>query len=161
MSGPGVGESPFMNSPPDSLEELDNRAWGLRPVTIAQIRRAPKPSDESTYFWIDGHFVSQVSVVARLLRELSPAASTVIVVSDGTGQINVHTDANIPSSAYYVRILGTLHQFHSLPYISAFHIRPVVDYNEITYHLLDVIRVHLWLTRTPFPFSGLRRAGIT
>lgn len=43
----------------------------------------------------------------------------------------------------YVRIVGRINSFNDRINVMAFSIRPITDFNEITYHLLDTIYNHL------------------
>lgn len=57
----------------------------------------------------------------------------------------------LPSANYsqnvYVRVLGTLKSFQNRRSISAGHMRPVIDYNEVLFHRLEAVHSHLQLTR--------------
>ena len=48
----------------------------------------------------------------------------------------------------YVRIVGHLKSFkENSRSLIAFYLTPVTDFNEITYHMLDVIHSHLALSK--------------
>lgn len=47
----------------------------------------------------------------------------------------------------YVRIYGRLNNFNNRINCVAFSIRPVTDFNEISYHFLDAIHTHLTFTK--------------
>lgn len=49
----------------------------------------------------------------------------------------------------YCRVWGKLKAFNNKKHVWAHVIRPVTDYNEIHYHLLDATAVHLFFTRGP------------
>jgi replication factor A2 len=49
----------------------------------------------------------------------------------------------------YCRVWGKLKAFNSKKHVGAHVIRPVTDYNEINYHLLDATAIHLFFTRGP------------
>lgn len=49
----------------------------------------------------------------------------------------------------YCRVWGKLKAFNNKKHVGAHVIRPVVDYNEINYHLLDATAVHLFFSRGP------------
>lgn len=49
----------------------------------------------------------------------------------------------------YCRVWGKLKSFHDRKNVGAQIIRPVEDYNEISYHLLEATVVHLYYTRGP------------
>lgn len=44
-------------------------------------------------------------------------------------------------------MLGTLKSFQNRRSISAGHMRPVIDYNEVMFHRLEAVHAHLQLTR--------------
>ena len=49
----------------------------------------------------------------------------------------------------YARVWGRLKAFNDKRHVGAHVMRPVVDYNEIQYHLLEATYVHLYFTRGP------------
>jgi len=53
------------------------------------------------------------------------------------------------SEGQYVRVIGLLRSFQNRRTIMAFRTLPVEDSNELTYHLLEVIYVHLYNLRGP------------
>ena len=46
-----------------------------------------------------------------------------------------------------VRVTGHLRSFQGQRSMIAFGIAPVTDFNEITYHLMDVVYTHLAITK--------------
>lgn len=127
----------------------------LRPVTIAQIRSAQQ-SHADADFKIDGVDVGQLTFVA-VVRNISRNATNVSFnVEDGTGSIDVRQwlDSNSDdtgkaseiASNQYVRVLGTIKSFQGKKSISSGHMRVVPDYNEVLFHKLEAVWVHLQLT---------------
>jgi replication factor A2 len=49
----------------------------------------------------------------------------------------------------YVRVVGTVKDWQGERNINGFRLLPVGDFNEITFHMLDTIHVHLSNTRGP------------
>lgn len=49
----------------------------------------------------------------------------------------------------YARVWGRLKAFNNKRHVGAHVIRPIVDLNEIQYHLLEATVVHLYFTRGP------------
>jgi replication factor A2 len=49
----------------------------------------------------------------------------------------------------YCRVWGKLKAFNNKKHVGAHVIRPVTDYNEINYHLLDATATHLFFTKGP------------
>lgn len=63
----------------------------------------------------------------------------------------METDENKPKLqlSTYARVWGRLKLFGSKRHVGAHVIRPLTDYNEIQYHLLEATAVHLFFTRGP------------
>ena len=51
----------------------------------------------------------------------------------------------------YVRVVGSMRVHNDKKGMIAFNIRKVSDFNELTYHLLDICQAHLYNTRGPPP----------
>ncbi|TKY85714.1 hypothetical protein EX895_005254 [Sporisorium graminicola] len=130
----------------------------LRPVTIRQILNAEQPHPDAE-FTLDGAELGQLTFVA-VVRNISRNATNVAYsVEDGTGQIEVRqwldssgddtSKASDIRQNVYVRVLGTLKSFQNRRSISAGHMRPVIDYNEVMFHRLEAVHSHLQLTRGP------------
>ena len=93
-------------------------------------------------------------------------------IDDGTGQIEAKQwidagDTSMgddgvsepdpkskPALEGYCRVWGKLKSFNNKKHVGAHVIRPVTDYNEINYHLLDATAVHLFFTRGPPSAKG-------
>lgn len=54
-----------------------------------------------------------------------------------------------PEEQGYARVWGRLKAFNNKRHVGANIIRPVQDYNEISYHLLEATAVHLHFTKGP------------
>lgn len=60
----------------------------------------------------------------------------------------------------YARVWGRLKALNDKRHVGAHVIRPLTDYNEIQYHLLEATYVHLYFTRgPPEQFGGGAKAG--
>lgn len=93
-----------------------------------------------------------------MVRAISPQTTNVTFrLDDGTGVIEVKLwlDADKQDEAHkhafpldsYVRVWGRLKSFNNKRHVGAHVIKPVKDYNEVQYHLLESTYVHLFLTR--------------
>lgn len=91
---------------------------------------------------------------------MSPQATNITYkVDDGTATIDVKqwvdSDAPpeeqkfMPKEDDYVHVWGTLKEFNEKRHVAPKAIHPVVDFNEISYHLLNATAVHLYFTRGP------------
>jgi replication factor A2 len=80
-------------------------------------------------------------------------------IDDGTGTIEVKQwiDPDNENDAAkgkimennYVRVWGRLKSFGNKRHVGAHVIRPISDFNEISYHLLEATAVHLFFARGP------------
>jgi len=72
-----------------------------------------------------------------------------------------HTKAKLVENAY-CRVWGRLKAFNNKRHVGAHVIRPITDYNEINYHLLEATAIHLFFTRGPPPsaVSGQNSANM-
>ncbi|KAK2624501.1 hypothetical protein QTJ16_006451 [Diplocarpon rosae] len=128
----------------------------LRPVTIKQIIDAQQPHPDSD-FKIDGAEVTQLTFIGQINQISSQATNTTFKLDDGTGIIEVKQwvdgDADpeaakdLPKEGEYLRVWGRLKAFNNKRHVGAHMIRPIKDFNEVNYHLLEATVVHLYFTR--------------
>lgn len=127
----------------------------LFPVTIKQILNASQSPPEDN-FKIDGQELHQITVVGCILEVRAEATNMSFKLDDGTGTIDVRMwlDADEKNEYMlnkrqawrehvYVRVVGHIRSFQGKRSILAFRLEPLVDYNELTYHLTEVLYVHL------------------
>ncbi|KAI1386419.1 replication protein A, subunit RPA32 [Hypoxylon trugodes] len=132
----------------------------LRPVTVKQIIDAEQAFGSDGTFRIDGADVAQVTFVG-MVRQISPQTTNITYrLDDGTGIVEVkqwldpdkqEQDGDSKSAAFreeqYVRVWGRLKSFGNKRHVGAHVIKPVTDFNEVNYHLLEATYVHLFFTR--------------
>jgi len=127
----------------------------LVPVMIRQIHQAVQDTNDDQMFNLGSSAVAQVRVVGCIVEMKEQSTSLVYVVEDGTGRIEVklwlEQDDNEELASTrakccegtYIRVIGNIKEFSGKRQISAFNVRPVEDFNEVTYHGLESIFVHL------------------
>ncbi|KAJ2654694.1 Replication factor A protein 2 [Coemansia sp. RSA 1200] len=176
-SGGGGG---FMTGSGGGVDD-DSKARGgyknqtIRPVTIKQLTDIPVQETDAPIM-LDNEEIKQVTFVG-IVRNITPQPINInYSIEDGTGIIDVrvwpshgaHGDNDMmddgerkspthdPSIEVdkYVRVYGDLKFFNSKRSVSAHKIRPVKDHNEITYHGLEAVYVHLTKTRGPPSKAG-------
>ncbi|KAK9864910.1 hypothetical protein WJX84_000889 [Apatococcus fuscideae] len=129
----------------------------LRALTIKQITDGTQNPDESQWT-IDGSELSNVTLVGKLTSVQEQSACVVYQLNDGTGAIEVKnwidTDSDYDAAkkaelrlGVYVRVHGHLRVFDGQKSVVAFNMRPITDFNEVTYHCLQSIFQHLHLTK--------------
>lgn len=145
LAGQSQGESPGQKS---------NSKDGVRPVTIQQILKSTQVHPDAD-LQIDGVDVGSVTFVGAIRNVQMQATNQKFSIEDGTGGIEVRTwntegkpvaQMEIDS---YVRVVGAIKSINEKKYVAANHMRPISDMNEVNYHFLDSVNVHLQLTRAP------------
>lgn len=138
----------------------------LRPVTIKQIIDAEPAYAGDASFRIDGLDVKQVTIVGQVRAIMQQTTNITYRIDDGTGVIEVKQwldadkqDASADSGPAfreedYVRVWGRLKSFSNKRHVGAHVIKPVRDFNEVNYHLLEATYVHLFFTRGGAPQEG-------
>ncbi|KAJ7774914.1 hypothetical protein B0H16DRAFT_79469 [Mycena metata] len=142
----------------------------LRPVTIAQVRKATQMHSDADWT-VDDIALGQISLVAELYEHRVFTTNRNFGLDDGTGTINAKmwmdttteqltevwrgippkTRGDLP--VVYVRVTGNIKTHNNQKHIHASNIRLVTDYNEVYFHLLETISVNVILHK------GLPRAG--
>src|SRR3954470_17340678 len=108
----------------------------------------------------------QVTFVGQIRNVSTQTTNITYKIDDGTGTVEVKQWIDIDTSTSdsggaedmnkaklvenaYCRVWGRLKAFNNKRHVGAHVIRPVTDYNEINYHLLEATVVHLFFTRGP------------
>ena len=56
-------------------------------------------------------------------------------------------ERTICQEGMFVKVIGHLKTFNKQMNVTAFHIKPITDFNEVTHHLAEVMFIHLAATR--------------
>ncbi|KAJ2079455.1 Replication factor A protein 2 [Coemansia sp. RSA 922] len=175
----------WMNSSTGGGGDEDNKTRGgyknqtLRPVTIKQLIEVPATTADAPIV-IDGGEVKNITFVGVVRSVLQQPINIIYSIEDGTGKIDVRVwtggndqggdmgddgqevsnqmaDPNI-TVGKYVRVYGELRFFNGKRNVSSHKVRLVTDHNEIAYHGMEAIYVHLNKTRGPPPALGQHAA---
>lgn len=140
----------------------------LRPVTIKQLLDAQQPHPDAD-FKIDGAELTQVTFVGQVRNVSQQATNFTYKLDDGTGTIEVKQwiDADLAETGQqgknrlqedgYARVWGKLKSFNNKRHVGSMVMRPVADFNEVQYHLLEATAVHLYFTKGPL--GGAKQAN--
>lgn len=151
---------PFLTS---NLQEKKN-TQSLVAVTVKQMFNAASATADDS-FQIDGVDVHNVSIVGKIVSATEQSTCLIYKIDDGTGKVEVRFWIDSDDSellnrnkaewqvGVYVRVTGQLRTFQGQRNVVAFQIRPVSDFNEVTYHFLEVVYAHLHRT------NGMKAAG--
>lgn len=108
---------------------------------------------------------SQVTFVGQIRNISTQTTNITYRLDDGTGTFEVKqwidsdamadetTHASKLSENTYARVFGKLKSFGKR-HVASHVIRPITDYNEINYHLLEATAVHLHFSRGPAESLG-------
>ena len=138
----------------------------LRPVTIRQIHTSEElhPGGEIR---IDDAEVTRISFIGQIRNISKQTTNTTFKLDDGTGTMEAKdwTDMDRPSVdelgnpmpgakaplevGNWAKVYGSIKFVNNRRHVSIVIIRPIKDYNEISYHLLEATYVHLYVTRGP------------
>lgn len=115
------------------------------PLTIKQCLTAT--TLPGAKFAIDDKEVTNVTFVGVVVSADIQAASASYVVEDGSGQVTVRVYEDTTGKPQfreqtYIRVYGNMRMFKDTMNVVAFRIKPVVDYNEVTFHMLQVSLVN-------------------
>lgn len=118
-------------------------------------------------FKIDGASAPQVTFVGQIRGVNAQATNITLKIDDGTGQVEVKKwiDGDKPEDAEayelesHVRVWGRLKSFSNKRHVGAHAIRPVADFNEVNYHMLEATYVHLYFTKGPLGGAGPGAGG--
>ncbi|XVE71371.1 hypothetical protein DITRI_Ditri10aG0144900 [Diplodiscus trichospermus] len=142
--------SQLANSTPSPARSRDTQ--GLISVTVKQISEASQSGDEKSNFIIDGVDVTNVTVVGMVFNKNVRSSDIRFHLDDGTGRVecirwvtdNFETrEMDTLEDGTYVRVNGHLQSFQGKKQLSAFSVRPVTNFDEITCHFIECIHFHL------------------
>jgi replication factor A2 len=102
----------------------------------------------------------QVCLVGQIQSVSNQSTNITYKIDDGTGVIDVKKwldpelkqaleDGSTTPIAQdtYVRVWGKVKEFNSKRHVGATFVRPITDFNEVSYHFLQATLVHLQQTR--------------
>eukprot|EP01105_Mastigella_eilhardi_P007133 TRINITY_DN18587_c0_g1_i1.p2 TRINITY_DN18587_c0_g1~~TRINITY_DN18587_c0_g1_i1.p2 ORF type:complete len:262 (-),score=60.74 TRINITY_DN18587_c0_g1_i1:64-849(-) len=126
----------------------------LVPATIKQLQTATQAHDD--VFRVDERDIAMVTLVGVIESANEQSASATYMLNDSTGSIEVRIwldgdespeaasrRREVNRAGAYVRVAGHLRSFMGKRSVVACSVQPLTDYNELTYHLLEVVYVHL------------------
>ncbi|SAM00696.1 hypothetical protein [Absidia glauca] len=137
----------------------------LRPVTVKQLQSVEVFAENTQTFFIDGAEVTQVKMMGVIRDVNEQSTNTTYRIEDGTGSIEVRkwNDQNETNTSaavkqvllndMYVVVSARLNNFNNRISLLALDIRPITDYNEITFHLLDAVYNHVKLKNKDDPMQ--------
>tara|TARA_B110001452_G_scaffold117270_1_gene97311 strand:- start:2006 stop:2887 length:882 start_codon:yes stop_codon:yes gene_type:complete len=146
------------NSGPDAKKQSLNKQ-SLMPCTIKQLKTAPAGTGADNAFVIDGQDLHQVTIVGLITHADEQNTNLQFTIDDGTGSIvakmwidAAQDEATMEKRSMWkegviVRVVGQMRAFNQVRSVVAFHIQPLTDMNEYTFHFVEVVHTHLRNTK--------------
>jgi replication factor A2 len=153
----GYYESPSKTFSPTQGSQDGNkkRNQPLYPVSIKQLHSAQQVTPDADDFTLNNQPLSTVCLIGQIVDSQPTQTHLNYKVDDATGTIDVRSwvDQEAPhknqqqwNAGDYVRVIGNLRSFGEKRYVvSTAQLLPVVDFNEITHHFLEIIHLTLSL----------------
>jgi len=143
------------SSTPVKKASKESKVQSIVPVTIKQLIEM---KSELGFFYIDGKELFNIKVVGWLEVIVSKSTQITFRVNDGTGSFEfmkfIDKFGFIPPNLReysLVRIIGNPRSNDGGNSVLVYDINLVEDWNQVTYHMLDTILVHLQHTKGPLP----------
>ncbi|CAI5961285.1 unnamed protein product [Closterium sp. NIES-65] len=143
---------------PNAGGRRPNNVNTLFPVTVREIANAGVRDTTENSLFINGHDATNMVLVGKVARRDDHETDVSIVLDDSTGKIEVRRwidrDTNELATletvrpGAYVRVHGHVRLQNNKRYVIAHAVRPVTDFNEVTFHFLDAIFVYLHTRKT-------------
>ncbi|KAD3337825.1 hypothetical protein E3N88_33346 [Mikania micrantha] len=143
------GGSQISNSP---AAAANRDTFGLVPLTIKQISEASYSGDDKSNFSVSGADVVNVTVVGMVSNIKERNTDVTFTLDDGTGKLDCKRWLNEPfdrlqmeeiREGVYVHVDGHLKSFKGEKHVAVFSVRPVTNFDEITFHFIACIHNHM------------------
>ncbi|KAL3677147.1 hypothetical protein R1sor_027095 [Riccia sorocarpa] len=141
-------------SPSGATKRGGSQSSGLMPLTVKQLSSATqKASDDN--FYVDGQEVNNITLVGMVFNKEEKNTDVSFMLDDFTGRIEVKkwidgqdseelVELRNIRNGIYVRIYGHLRSFQGKRNVVAFSVRPIKDFDEVTFHFIEAIYVHAY-----------------
>ncbi|KAG7469100.1 hypothetical protein MATL_G00125280 [Megalops atlanticus] len=137
------------------------RAQQIVPCTVSQLLTASQAED---VFRVGEVEIAQITLVG-IVRSMDKSMTNIqYKVDDMTGppmDVKQWVDVEDPSvestvipPGTYVKVSGNLRSFQNHKSVVAFSVRPLEDMNEVTSHMLEVVRAHMLLGKPQGTMGG-------
>lgn len=128
------------------------------PVSVAQLKRANNHDD---VYRVDDVELNIVKLVGSISNVQEHSTNFTFQLNDGSGSIEcklwIEKDASGMSkisalrNGVLARVIGNVREYDNKIHVSVYDAYAVKDYNELTYHILDIIYTHCQNTKGPVP----------
>lgn len=126
------------------------------PLSVHQLLSATNHDD---VYRVDEVELNIVKIVGILSNAQEHTTNFTFLINDGSGAIEcklwIEKDASGMSkiaglrNGVLARVIGNIREYDNKIHLSVYDAQPVQDWNELTYHILDVTHTHLLNTKGP------------
>jgi hypothetical protein len=114
----------------------------LLPLTIYQVATATQDQPDDS-FKVDGQELSQVQLVGCVVEMAKQSTNITYQIEDSTGRMEVKQWVNEDDSIFevnrremitegsYVKVVGNLRAYNGKKSVTAFHVSPITDFNQV------------------------------
>lgn len=131
------------------------------PVSVKQVLHSKSPEE---VFKVDDVELNTIKLVGTLLDPHDHSTNFTFKLDDGSGIIEckqwIDKDSGTPSAltnvlpGSIVKVFGNIREYEGKIHILVFNASQLDDWNEVSYHTLDIILTHLQNTRGPIQASS-------
>lgn len=114
-------------------------------------------TNQDDVYKIDDAELHTVKLVGIFSQPQEHSTNFIFRLNDGSGSVeckmwldkenNMVGKLNAVRPGSMVKVFGNCREFDGKLHVSVFDVSPITDWNEVTYHTLDVIHTHLYNTR--------------
>ncbi|KAL7164730.1 hypothetical protein ACSBR2_040601 [Camellia fascicularis] len=131
--------------------------YGVVPITVKQISESAHSGDEISKYVVDGVDVVNVTLIGMVSKKTERVTDVAFTLDDGTGRIDCNRwvneafDSNEMENiqdGIYVRVNGLIKSLQGRRQLIAFSVRPVTNFDEISFHFIECIHFHLQNSKT-------------
>jgi replication factor A2 len=139
-------------------EQKSRDRQSLVPLTVKQLSNLRSVDD---VYRVDDVELHMLKLVGTLLSPQEHSTNFTFRLNDCTGTMDCKQWIEKDGSAYVkirslregtlVKVVGNLREYEGKLHVLVYDVSPVIDWNELTYHLLDTILTHCRHTKGPLP----------
>ncbi|CAN6325869.1 unnamed protein product [Urochloa humidicola] len=137
-------------TPPSKMRGVSS----TMPLTVKQIADAQQSGtgEKGAPFVVDGVETANIRLVGMINGNLERTTDVSFTLDDGTGRLDFIRWVNDASDSsetaavqngVYVSVTGSIKGLQERKRATAFSIRPITDFNEVTLHFIQCVRMHI------------------
>lgn len=129
-------------------------ASSTMPLTVKQVVDAQQSGtgDKGAPFIVNGVEMANIRLVGMVNAKVERTTDVTFTLDDGTGRLDFIRWVNDASDSFetaaiqngmYIAVIGSLKGLQERKRATAFSIRPITDFNEVTLHFIQCVRMHI------------------